>query len=252
VLSLVALAMLVVSAKPAISSGPYEDFGRFSSFLVAPQLQTLDGRFTRADAPDNDALIITLSGRIPYRSFLLVQPELSYVSMTTGGETLNTAGDLKVRARLRMWKKGGAGLYFVPGVRTGSGSADAFPYSTASIDIDAGLAFVDTLTDVAWWLSTTAVYATRVDDALKDSNLYGNYATASFGAMLPPTERILLMAGVTAVLPQHETAREVYFLDGEFEYSPSMTYYVSLQAEAGSRANRAINFAVGGGVRLTF
>lgn len=250
---LAALGVLVtVSAKPAMSSGPYEDFGRFFSFLVAPQTQGLDGRFARADAPTNEALIITANGRIPYRSFLLVQPELSYISITAGGHTLNTAGDLRVRARARLWGGGSAVVYLVPGLRAGTGSSDAFPYSTATIDIEASVAVLDTLTTVAWWVSATGVYPSRVDDALKDANLYGNYATVSLGVMLPPTERMLLLAGLTVVVPQHETAREVYTLDAEVTYSPATTYYLSLQAEAGNRENRAIDFVVGAGVRVTF
>jgi hypothetical protein len=250
---LLACAVLTtLLTKPAESSGVHEDFGRFFSFLTREADYSLDGGFTRTDAVDHEASIFTLAGTLPYRTFLLVNPEISYVSRFEAGTLSNTFGDARVRLRARVWAPGRGAFYVVPGFRVGTGSPEIFPYATASFDVELGVGYVYTSSVFGWWLYAGGVYPTRVDDVLKDGDAYGNYATASAGVMLLATNRIVLEGGLVVLAPASGAVREIYTANVDLNYSPLTTFYALFQAEAGDRARRAIDFAIGAGVRVNF
>ena len=235
-----------------MSSGTHEDFSRFSHFLVAPLEYSLSARFTRTDAEGHEASVFTVHGRIPFRQYLIVQPEVSHVSLFSNSDIFNSFGDFRVRFRLTAWSSNGAAVHLLGSVRTGSGTDRVFPYSTGSLDVEAGLAVVDTLASIMWWASATAVYPNRVDDTLKDAGLYGNHATVTGGVMIAMTDRLVLQGGVAAVMPDNADVRDVYFLDFDYQYTPATAFYALFQAEGAERSARATDFAIGAGVRVSF
>lgn len=245
--------LISVTAKPARSSGVYEEFGRFFTFVLAPQAYSIDGHVALTGAPDNEASVFTLSTNAPHQSWILVQPEISYVSKTTPTEVFNSAGDAMVRVRVRLWHAPSVAVHVLPAVRLGTGTAELFPYSTASIDIELGLAVVDTIGSRAgWWASGSAIYPTRVQDQIKEGHLYGNWATGGLGVILMPGSRWLFKGGGMALYPAGHRTRQIYFADLDFSYSAHTTWYLTSLVEGGTRDNRAVDYSAGFGIRVTF
>lgn len=251
-------AFSVLSPRSAEAVGLYQDYNRFSSFLLVPAVTSIDAGATRTrmDSPAEDAAIYTLSARLPLRT-ILFQLELPYASLATKDDIQNAFGDLTLRIRFTGWAPGGKALWLLSGVRLGAApflrsSAEFFPYSTGSLDFEAGLAYVDTMEAFTVWVASVATHPTRVDDVLKDSNLYKSYLTIGAGVAVTPGPAVALQAGAIAYFPRGHSIRHIHFVEAEWRYSQITAFYGFAQIEAGDEATRATDIAAGLGTRITF
>jgi hypothetical protein len=193
---------------------------------------------------------------MPFRLFLF-QLELPYISMLTDDDIQNGFGDPAFRLRFKAWAGHEKVVYLLSGVRLGSlpfllSDETLFPYSTGSLDFSIGVAFVDTVASVAWWVSGTATYPTRLQGFLEDSDLYGRHATLGGGLRVPIRNKMGLQAGALGYFPSGRSGRSIYFVDVDWRYSGVTAFYVHAQAEGGSEANRVIDYAIGIGTKITF
>jgi hypothetical protein len=250
---LLAAVALFSKPPPASSTGIYEDPGRLSSFVRAPRVATLASEAIRTEAPTHDASLYTLGVRLPVKSTVLMRAELSYVSLTTPTDFEDGFGDARLRARTRLAAGNMRALFLVGSFRAGSGSSRLFPYSTASTDIEGGLAMVDTLsTTTAVWVYTTGTHPTRVRDNLKNPDLYPNFLTLAGGLVLTVATRLDLQGGVLAYVFRGDEPRELYFVDLDLRYNDTTAFYASFQAEGGDEADRAVDFAAALGIRIRY
>ncbi|MDH3215718.1 MAG: hypothetical protein OEN01_05420 [Candidatus Krumholzibacteria bacterium] len=208
------------------------------------------------DAPGDEAAIYTLSAQLPFKNVFL-QPELPYISRVTGDDIENAFGDLTLRVRVRAWGTRHGVVHLLSGLRIGGGpflesDASLFPYATGSMDLEIGVAYVDTITSITWWVSSLATYPKRVDDVLGQAGLYENYVTIGTGLVLPLQSKFDLQFAAFGYLSRGQPAREIYFADLCWKYSSLIGFCGFAQVEGGSRGARAMDFSVGLGTRLTF
>jgi hypothetical protein len=253
---LVCAVILFLSPQEAYSTGIYRDYTRFSSFLTAPQQLALYAGVTRTRAPQNEAAIYTLATWMPFRLFLF-ELRLPYVSFVTSDNIQDGFGDPALNLRFKAWAGEQKVLYLLSGVRLGSfpfllSNEDLFPYSTGSLDFSIGIAFVDTLVSVTWWISAIGTHPTRVDDALEDSDLYGSYSTVGAGIQLPLKAGFGLQTGAIGYIPNDRSLRQIFFADLDWRYSDVTGFYGYFQAEGGSRDERAADYSFGVGTKITF
>ncbi len=249
------LAAVAVFSKPlpASSTGIYEDPGRLSSFVRAPRVATLTSDAIRTDAPTHDASLYTIGVRLPVKSAVLIRAELSYVSLTAPTDFEDGFGDARLRARTRLAVGNMRALFLVGSFRTGSGSSSFFPYSTASTDVEGGLAMVDTLsTTTAVWVYATGTHPTRVRDNLKNPDVYPNFLTLAGGLVFTVAARLDLQGGVLAYVFRGDRPRALYFVDLDLRYNDTTAFYASFQAEGGNVAARAVDFAASLGIRIKY
>lgn len=237
----------------ASSTGIYEDPGRLSSFIRAARKATLESQGIRTGAPAHDASIYVLGVRLPLKSRILINVELAYVSLSAPGDIESGFGDARLRARTPLVTGNQRALSLVGAFRAGSGSAGLFPYSTASVDVEGGLAVVDTLsTTASVWAYATGTHPTRVKDNLKQADLLPNFFTVAAGLVLSVAERLDVQGGALAYIFRGDRPRELYFVDLDVRYSETTAFSASLQAEGGREGDRAIDFAATVGIRVRY
>ena len=252
-LILLAVVAFLFAPSSVSSTGIYEDLGRLSSFVRATREATLESQGIRTGAPTHDASIYTLSVRLPLKSRVLIDAELAYVSLFTPGDIENGFGDARVRMRTLLAAGNQRALSMVGAFRAGSGSASLFPYSTASVDVEGGLAVVDTLSSTASvWAYATGTHPTRVRDNLKQAGLLPNFLTFAAGLVWSVADRLDLQGGALAYVFRGDKPREFYFVDLDIRYSETTVFYTSLQAEGGREGDRVIDFAAAVGIRVSY
>lgn len=244
--------------------GGFEDVGRISSFLRAPRGTALMGSITRADAQGSGASIFWLAGYVPVRSSFLLQPEIPYITLATGDDVVDGFGDVRLRAKARMWAGNRKTLFLVSSFRFGSGTTELFPYSTASNDLEFGLGFVDSLgtrddeggmrplRSLSYWVRATAVYVIRLNDRLEQADLHGDYASLSGGVVLPLSRRFELEIGAMGLFFKSDAIRELYFAEVEAVLSRSMALFVNAQGERGDWQDRAVDASASIGLMVRY
>jgi hypothetical protein len=247
-------------ADPAFSIGPFEDVSRLSAFLRAPQSSSLSGSITRANSQGEGASFFWLAGQVPLKSNVLLQFDAPYVSVARGVDIEDGFGDITAWARVRAWGKPRKRLFLVGASRLGSGSTALFPYSTASSDVEVGLAFVDSvgtqsaagglepLRSVSWWLNLSASYIVRLNDRLEEAELHDDHVDFGGGLIYPLTKRIEIEAGGMGLFFQSGAVREIYYGQVLGRFSPSIDLFITVQGERGDWQYRAVDGSVSVGL----
>jgi hypothetical protein len=248
---ILAAGFLSFAASPVRSVGPFVDVSRESAFIRAPLVRGLAGSITRADLQGDGASFFTLEAQIRVRSVFLIQPEVSYISIARDDEVDDGFGDTILRAKARVWTGPRKCLSIISSLRLGSGSASLFPYSTGSIDVEAGLAFVDSigssgdghalepLRSLSYWAVVSGVYVMRLDDTLEEDELHSPYGASGGGILAALTRRIELEAGGVCLFFETGAVREVFFSTVTAALSPAMDFYLTVQGEGGDWRERA-------------
>jgi hypothetical protein len=249
--------LLLFTARGALAVGPFVDVGRMSAFLRSPQRTSVSGSITRADGRGVEGSVFVLSADFPLQSAFLFQLEFPYLSAAYDKEVDDGFGDATFGLRARAWK-GERKTFLVTGaLKTGSGTSTLFPFSTGSIDVEAGLAFVDSvgvdssatalepLRSFSYWIAAAGVYPLRVEDSLRDSGLHTRYARAGGGALVALTRRIELEAGGMALFFPEGAVRPIYFSRLSFAFSEVSRISLVVQRETGDELDRAVNGSVG-------
>ncbi|UCG52503.1 MAG: hypothetical protein JSW58_02835 [Candidatus Latescibacterota bacterium] len=262
---LLAIGLLsLLGGTSASANGPYEDAARISAFTRAQQRPAVLSSITRTDGEDLDASFFWLAAQFSLKSKFLVQTEIPYISLATDDDIEGGFGDIRVRAKARVWSGGGGALFVVGSVRFGSGSNALFPYSTQSTDYEAGIGFVDTVgtrdvegrprpfSSFSFWLRSTGVYVTRLADRLKKADLHETHLTLAGGVIFPVFRRIELEIGGLGFRFRSGVVREIYFSQLSWGYSPSTELFATLQAERAAKQERASNVGVVAGLQVTF
>jgi hypothetical protein len=264
-LSLLAIGLLsFVDVTPAPAVGPYVDAARISAFVRAPQRPAVIGLVNHSEAAYHGASYFWLAGDIPIKSKFLLQLEIPYIDLAYDEELRDGFGDIRLRAKSRAWTWTGAAVFLLGGIGFGSGTADLFPYSTQSTDWEVGVAFVDTLgarddnglptplTSLTFWVSTSAVYVTRLPERLKDTDLHDNYATLSGGLVYPLSRWFDIEAGGLGLRNRSGVTREIYYSQLMYHHTRATMLFATVQGERADWRERASEYSVVIGMSVNF
>jgi hypothetical protein len=231
--------------------GVYEDFFDRSMFLTSPRKQSLTASILRTDKSDHDASGFVLCADYSLLSFFLLRAELSYSILATAAGAESGFGDLLFHGRAPVLDMSPFHLYLTGMVRTGSGSNAIFPYSSGSIDVGAGIGFVDSLSILTLWGEATGISVDNKPGGLSETQ-HGNYSTIGLGLILPLAARTAFHCGGNGYLSWKGGARDIYFAGIEYAHSPAMDFFLSLQAEGGKSSGRVFDFGLRSGVRVFY
>ncbi len=253
----------LITASPAYAIGPFEDVARLSTFLRSPQRGTISSSITRANAQGEASSFFWLAGQVPVRSNFFLQVDVPYISVARGEDIEDGFGDINVLARVRAWEGNRKRLFLMGTFRLGSGSASLFPYSTASSDVEIGLAFVDSvgtvsgmgglepLRSISYWMNLSASYIVRLNDRLDEAELHGDHLDFGGGVIYPLTHRIEIEAGGMGLFFKSGAVREIYYGQVVGRFSPSIDLFLTIQAERGKWQDRAIDGSVSIGMLVS-
>lgn len=247
-------AFIALTAHRGYTAGTYQSIPRWAHYMIAPQELTVEGSVSRAEGQNNDAYVYAVTSLMPFKS-LLFQLQIPYISYVAPDSVRNQLGDPSLNMRFKAWHGDGWSFNLLSGVRAGSlpffeGNQDLYPFSTGTFDLSAGIAFVDTLASVPWWVAGTGSYAMRVDEVLE--GVYGNYSTLSAGLLAPMSSRLDAQLGALFWFQTGQATRQIYFADIDWAYSEALGFYVFGQVEAGPEAVRATDSSAGLGTIITF
>jgi len=254
---LLAVAVILCCVpREARCAGLYQDYSRIAYFLIAPPELSIEGLAARADGADNKASIYRVTTLMPFRLFMF-QLDLPFVSLVTSDDIQDGFGDPTFRLRFQAWAGDDEAFYILAGVRAGSlpfllSDDSLFPYATGSLDLSAGVAFVDTLATVTWWAAGVATFPTRVEDSLSVSGLYEKYSQFSAGVRIPIGEKFGVLGGAAFYLPSGQSTRQIYFANLDWYYSRALGFFGYGQFEGGSKDSRAADYSFGVGTKITF
>lgn len=244
------LVLLLPTALQAL--GVYEDIYDLSHILSSPLDRSITGSMMRAKGSDHDASGIFFSADYPLKEIFLLRAEISYITLSTNEGIESGFGDFRFRARAAVFDRNQFHLYATGALRSGSGSNAIFPYSTGSLDVHAGIACIDSLSQLTIWGELTAVRVSNKPDGLSEAEDHGDYAALTAGLTLLLSDRLAFHFGGSGYVYKEDRSRELYFAGCDYIHSPDLGFFVSLQAEGGRSDERVSDMSARSGIRVTY
>lgn len=244
---------LSLCAAPSFSAGPFTDVARVSDFVTAHRVPGVSGSITRADAGGLGASVFNLAGFFPVRSVFLMQLETCYATLETADGIAEGFGDVLLSMRARAWAGRRKALSITSCVRFGTGASAYFPYATASTDVEAGLAFCDSLgfgddasapppkRYLSYWIAGSGTYVLRLNDLLEEQELHGNNLSGGGGVVLGLSRAVSVEAGGMGLVFDSGAVREIYFSRLTVYFSPGADVHLAVQGERGDWRERAVD-----------
>lgn len=243
--------VLLASLRPAVAAGLYQDASGAVTFLTSPQHRALTGRLARTEGTDPDATIYLLDVTLPVRDYALVEVDIPFIALEQQ-DVERGLGDVTVRARARLLERPTRKLFLLSSLRTGSGTTRVYPFASQSIDIEAGLGYVDTLSHFDWWATATGAWVLREPGGIPEEQAHGNFGRFSLGFDVTAVRPVRLGVGaMTAVFGEGRT-RLLYLAVIRYERSQWLELSIALQAEGGREEYRVGDGAVTAGIRVYY
>jgi hypothetical protein len=244
ILVTLSLALPVLSTVPARAIGVYEDAVGHAGFLFGQHRAGIRCAAVRTNDDERDASIFLISGTYPLRDNLLIQVEQPFISLVGESDIESGFGDLYLRARLRLAGGTGRALQAVGGLRVGSGTRRLYPYSSQSFDFELAVGYVDTLEILHVWALAGGGMVKREPEGLDEEDRHENFARMGGGLALPFGSNLYLRLGASGLVFRSGRARELYFAQLQYRYSPPLEIRLSAHAEAGEPDERVSDLAL--------
>jgi hypothetical protein len=261
---IVAAGLLSFAAPGARGTGPIADAADRASFARAPYRRALDASIMRSDGRGQAASVFSLAAALRVRSSFLIEGEIPYITIASGGRMEDGFGDFLINAKARGWHGDRRALQFAGGLRLGAGALALFPYATASTDAEAGLSFVDSLIaggdgearpsmkSLSYWISTSFVYVLRVNDGLEEAELHGHHAIAGGGVLAALTPAFEIEAGGIGFFFETGATRQVCFTRLSYKLGEAIRIHATVQGEIGDSGDRAADASAAAGVAVAY
>jgi len=238
---------------PTHAAGVYVDAAGVVAFLTAPQSKALTGRIARSNGEAADASLYFLDARFTARSSGLVEVNIPVISFLDSAEVVTGFGDVTIRGRVRLYQSPGRVLNALAAFRTGTGTTRVYPYSSRSVDLEAGLGYVDTLSVLQLWVLGSGAYVSKEPEDVPENELHGHFGRIGLGLNLPfAGESLNVGLGVMAAFYEAGRSREILFTTFDYHRSQSLTINLFAHTEGGEREERVSEYAVGGGFRVFY
>jgi hypothetical protein len=237
----------------ANTAGVYIDVAGDVAFLLAPSTRELSGRVVRSNGESVDASIYFIDARFPLKSHSLVELNLPFISIVDPPEVVTGFGDFAIRARTHLYTRPGLAFRLLGGIRTGTGTNRVYPYSSQSLDLEAGIGYVDTLDMFDVWAAAGGAYVAREPEYLPEEDLHGHHGRVSAGLSFP-FRSVGLDVGmsVMAVFYEAGRAREIYLGTVDYRRSQWFSITFAVHLEGGDVDERVGDTAVTGGLRVFY
>jgi len=248
----VATLGVLISWNPARAAGVYVDAAGAVAFLTAPQAKALAGRIARSQGEMTDASIYFIDATWPVKSYALVELDIPFINLVDTSTVETGLGDVTIRARARVYHAPTRTLHLLGALRTGTGTTQVWPYSSESLDAEAGLGYVDTLKIFDLWASATGAYVGREPADKPEDELHGHFARFSAGLNVPFAGGLNVAAGVTSMLYEAGRSRHLFLAVIDYQRSQWLRITFSGHIEGGERDERVGDYAIVVGARVYY
>jgi hypothetical protein len=242
------------SGSPTLAAGVFVDAAGEVAFLTAPQARALSGRLFRSNGETADATLYILDATFAINSGSLVEVDIPFVSFLDTTEVVTGFSDLTIRARTRLYHSPGRTLRLIAGLRTGTGTTRVWPYSSRSFDLEAGIAYVDTLSMFHLWASASGAYVgQQPKNDVAENERHDHYGRVTAGLKFPfGRGASILGLGVMAGFFEGGRSRELLLATFDHRRSEWLSFTLAAHVEGGNQEERVSNYAVGAGVRVFY
>ncbi|NIM20416.1 MAG: hypothetical protein GTO51_09315 [Candidatus Latescibacteria bacterium] len=206
----------------------------------------------RTEDDKRDASIFLLRACYSFKTHFLIQAEQPYVTVSSVSGIESGFADFRFRIRATLVSRPGASVFFLTGLRTGSGSREVFPFASGSIDAEFGWAVVDTLSSFILLGAATTAFVWRGPETFDEATAHGNHLIVNVGISFPVRESVDVAFLGTGYVLTSGAFRELYAIQGSYKPSTFFGFFGSLQAEGGKEKERVSDFAITAGVRIFY
>jgi hypothetical protein len=245
--------VVLLSWIPTLAAGVYVDAAGEVAFLTAPHSKALAGRIIRSNGDAADASLLYIDAAFPLKNFSLVEIVIPVISFLDTNKVVTGFGDISIRARMRLYSSPRRILHVTGALRTGTGTDRVWPYSSPSIDLRVGLAYVDTLSVLQYWVAGSGTYVSKAPEDVPEEELHGHFGRVGGGLEFPFASGALNF-GFGAMAAFFESGRTRALLLGTFDYRRSqwLTFTLFAHVEGGESDERVSEYAAGGGFRIFY
>lgn len=236
-----------------LAAGVYVDAAGEVAFLTAPQSRALAGRIVRSTGDETNASLLFVDATFPAKGSSLVEIHIPAISFLDTNEVVTGFGDVLIRARTRLYGSPHRVLHLTASLRTGTGTIRVWPYSSRSIDMEAGLGYVDTLSVLQYWVSSGGAYVSKAPENVPEPELHGHYGRVAGGLNVPfAGDRLAVGLGFMALFFEAGRARQLLMTNVDYRRSQWLSLTLFAHAEIGDGEERVSEYAAGGGIRVYY
>ena len=237
----------------ALAAGVYVDAAGEIAFLTAPQARALAARLGRSHGSDGDANLYFVEAAFPLKNGTLFEIDIPIITFLDTTIVETGFGDVTLRARTRLYHAPTRVLQLTGALRTGTGTLAVWPYSSRSIDLQMGIAYVDTLDHFQLWVWGGGAYVSKEPEDVPEDELHGHYGRIGGGMFFPFASGALrLGAAFMGIFYEAGRSREVLLTTIDYRRSQWLTFTASAHAELGDREERVSDYAVMAGIRVFY
>ena len=252
----VAVALLT-SALPtgygkARATGIYEDAVAQAGFLYARQTGAVRSRLIVVDAETTKGSLVVMAADFAIGGFLLLELEQPFITATVDGREIESDfGDLRIKARFRLFGRPGRQLSLIADIGMGTGSDRVFPFSSQSLETAGAIAWVDTLDILHWWAMVGGQTVRRRPEGLEEQATVVDFGRVNAGIAVPLGDFSLRLGG-SVLRFSESTVRDLYFGELTWDYREVFRFFAAAQIEGGRSDDRASNSSAHVGLNVYF
>jgi len=238
-------------ARVILAAGLFVDAAGEVSFLLSAQNRALTGRLARSEGAGPDASLYLLDATFPVRSYALVELNIPFIAIEQK-DVERGLGDVTLRARTQLFAQPHRKLYLLSSLRTGSGTTRVYPYSSQSIDLEAGLGYVDTTGSFDLWVSATSAYVSKEPVSYPKEKLHGDFTRLGVGLGFNPRTSVRAGAGAMILFFGDERTRQLLLVSLEYYRSRWLVLNLTGHMENGENETRVGDYAITAGIRVNY
>jgi len=238
---------------PALAAGVYVDAAGEIAFVTLPQASSLAARLARSHGAAGDANLYFIDAAFPLKTGTLFEIDIPIITFIDSSIVQTGFGDVTLRARTRLYHAPTRVLQLTGALRTGTGTLSVWPYSSRSIDLQVGVAYVDTLDHFQMWIWGGGAYVSKAPEDLPEDELHGHYGRIGGGVFFPFASGALRIgAGYMGIFYEAGRSRQVLLTTIDYRRSEWLTFVASAHAEGGDVEERVSDYAFMAGIRVFY
>jgi hypothetical protein len=246
-----ALAIIACAFHEAGAVGIYEDAPAESAFLLSPRQITVRATLEVTSGGVEGSVYRLLAG-FPVRSAFFVSVDQPFVALTDSSHITTGLGDLRLRARARLWGGSGRTLCLLGYLGTGTGNSRFFPYSSQTIDVNASAGYADSLGALTVWAIAGFTWIHNYPDNEVVRAAHTDHLRVSAGASLALGSRTAIGVGALILAYERDARRDLLFATGSYQWTGALGLFADVEVETGPVGERVNDWGAIGGASVGF
>ena len=249
----VAASMVIMVHQPtkAGAAGVYENASAEPAFLLSPRRTSLRADLDFSHNDPVEASLYRIGAVFPLRKVFAVGVEQTFVSRSDSTDIQGGIGDFFVRGSARAWGGDGWSVSFLGTFVIGTTKQEYFPYSSKTFDVQASVAFVDSIGDLTAYATAGRLWVNRVETIRPVDERHTDGWRGSAGVAIGSGD-VRGMGGTLFQYTSAQTERWIWWGGLGFIVTDALVVRATFQKEVGADAQRVSDWAASTGLTVRF